>query len=249
MVDRFGDTNEQRRREQEQRRRQENESEKTAHERTSQRPEPPWRGLESESARRTAGGPATPGRPGEQGREEISRAGEQAREEIGRAVEQGREAARERAESLFHSGSERAARWVERASEALREGATKLEGDDEVRRAAPLVRRAASGLDRFAETLRSDDLDTLMHRVERFARRRPVAFLGGAAAAGAMVGRFLRSSGARRQGGLSPGATQTTQSQQVGSAPHIQGPHAPPIAVSPTGIQSETETESSRRNS
>lgn len=48
-------------------------------------------------------------------------------------------------------------------------------------------------LERFAETLESRGLDGISSDVQGFARRRPGAFLGGAAAAGFLAGRLLRS--------------------------------------------------------
>lgn len=123
---------------------------------------------------------------------------ERAVEDAQRALRRGKEAAREQAESMLSTGSEHAARWIECASEALRQGAASLERDETARMAARYVRHAAGSLDAVAETLRHDDLGSLVQRVESLARRRPAVFLGGAAAAGLAIGRFLRSSRARR---------------------------------------------------
>jgi hypothetical protein len=53
---------------------------------------------------------------------------------------------------------------------------------------------AADGLERFSGTLRSKDLNALMHDAESFARKQPIAFFGAAVAAGFIAMRFLKSS-------------------------------------------------------
>jgi hypothetical protein len=57
-----------------------------------------------------------------------------------------------------------------------------------------LAQSAADGLEHFSGTLRSRDLNGLVHDVESFARRQPVAFLGTAVAVGFLAVRFLKSS-------------------------------------------------------
>ena len=54
--------------------------------------------------------------------------------------------------------------------------------------------RAAEGLDRFSQTLRSKDFDTMVRDVESFARSQPAVFLGAAVAVGFLAIRFLKSS-------------------------------------------------------
>lgn len=65
--------------------------------------------------------------------------------------------------------------------------------------AASYVGQAADGLDRASGTMRTRDVDELIGTVEDFARRQPVAFLGGAVAAGFGLARFMRSSAERRR--------------------------------------------------
>lgn len=55
---------------------------------------------------------------------------------------------------------------------------------------------AADGLDSLSSSLRERDLDSLIGQVSEFARRRPVAIVGGAAVAGFLLSRFLKSSAA-----------------------------------------------------
>lgn len=58
--------------------------------------------------------------------------------------------------------------------------------------------QAAAGLERFSHSLRDRDFNTVVSQVEDFARRQPVAFIGGAALLGFLASRFLKSSAERR---------------------------------------------------
>ena len=60
--------------------------------------------------------------------------------------------------------------------------------------------KVAEGLEQVSEALRRRDLADLVESVEDFARRQPVAFIGGTVAAGLAFGRFMKSSAARREG-------------------------------------------------
>lgn len=58
---------------------------------------------------------------------------------------------------------------------------------------ARMAEWAADGLERVSATLRSNDLNGMMHQVESFARSQPVAFFFAAAAAGFLATRFLKA--------------------------------------------------------
>jgi F0F1-type ATP synthase membrane subunit b/b' len=66
--------------------------------------------------------------------------------------------------------------------------------------AAAWVRQAAAGLQRASGTMRERGVDDLFGTVEDFARRQPVAFLGGAVIAGFGLARLMKSSADRRGG-------------------------------------------------
>jgi hypothetical protein len=66
--------------------------------------------------------------------------------------------------------------------------------------AAAWIRQAAAGLERASGTMRARDIDDLVGTVEDFARRQPVAFLGGAVVAGFGLARLMKSSADRRRG-------------------------------------------------
>lgn len=57
-----------------------------------------------------------------------------------------------------------------------------------------VVSTLADRLESFSRTLDGKDLDNVVTDVERFARRNPAAFLGGAVALGFIASRFLKSS-------------------------------------------------------
>lgn len=106
------------------------------------------------------------------------------------------DAAKDRARSLFEEQQLRAADQVGSVARALHQAASQLNDEN----AQSYVNRAADQVDRFADTLRSHDLDDLIGQTERFARRQPELFIGGALLLGLAIGRFLKSSGDRRRG-------------------------------------------------
>jgi hypothetical protein len=80
-------------------------------------------------------------------------------------------------------------------AQALRETSGRL-GTQKETAATDYVMRAADGVDRVAQYIRSRDLNRVVQDVESFARREPAIFLGGAFVAGLIGSRFLKSSGA-----------------------------------------------------
>lgn len=64
---------------------------------------------------------------------------------------------------------------------------------------ADYIHRAADGLERLSETVRSRDLSSLMGDAEEFARRQPAVFIGAGVAVGFVLARFLKSSSERRE--------------------------------------------------
>jgi hypothetical protein len=103
-----------------------------------------------------------------------------------------------------------AAQQMEGWAHALKSASDDLEGrgQDSV---AGWVRQAAAGLERASGTMRERGVDDLIGTVEDFARRQPVAFLGGAVVAGFGLARLMKSSADRRRsavGGM--GAREST---------------------------------------
>ena len=114
--------------------------------------------------------------------------------------------AKARARAAANQQKDAAAERVHGFASALRTAADDLSGRDQ-RLSASWVEQAADSLERVSGALQGQDFDELMGSVEDFARRQPVAFLGGAVLTGLVLARFMKSSGARRQpqaGGYSP---------------------------------------------
>jgi hypothetical protein len=75
-------------------------------------------------------------------------------------------------------------------AEALRLTSKQLSGNI----ASPYVNKAADQIERASHFLEQAELRDVVRGVERFARREPVLFLGGAFAVGLVGARFLKSS-------------------------------------------------------
>lgn len=108
------------------------------------------------------------------------------------------EAARQRGEQLAEQGQEAGASQAETLARAARRAADELEGASP--QVAGLVRDAASSVDGFARTLRERGPGELIHQVQDFARRQPMAFFGASVLAGFAVARFARSSARHHDG-------------------------------------------------
>jgi hypothetical protein len=65
---------------------------------------------------------------------------------------------------------------------------------------AEYVEKAADRIERFSSDLKQRDLGDLVNDAQRFARRQPALFLGGAFAVGIIAARFLKSSSERARG-------------------------------------------------
>lgn len=75
---------------------------------------------------------------------------------------------------------------------ALR-NAARQSGTDGQQNVLPIAEWAADGLDRASYALGSQDLRSLLHSAEVFARRQPVTFFFAAAAAGFLATRFIKA--------------------------------------------------------
>src|SRR5690606_1503088 len=101
----------------------------------------------------------------------------------------------------------RMADQVQSLRQALDEMCAKLEREQSP--AAAPARKLADGLDSVAQALQANNPGDLSRELQDFARRNPALFIGGAALAGFMAGRFLRSSGEHRESDY-PGSSQDT---------------------------------------
>jgi nucleotide-binding universal stress UspA family protein len=82
--------------------------------------------------------------------------------------------------------------YVGSLADTIRRAAKEFDGDLPV--AGTYIRKAASGVDGVADTIRTGNFNDLVRGAQSFARRQPTAFLGMAVLAGFGVVRFLKSS-------------------------------------------------------
>lgn len=99
---------------------------------------------------------------------------------------------KESARSMLGEQQRAAAGGLGEFAGVLRKAAREMDGGRQSS-ACRMAESAADSLEHFSGTLRNKDLNGLMHDVESFARRQPVAFLGAAIAAGFLAVRFLKS--------------------------------------------------------
>lgn len=79
---------------------------------------------------------------------------------------------------------------IERIARALHQTSEDMDG----RASAHYVEKAAEMLDRVSDSIRTANFRDAVDATERFARREPLLFLGGAFALGVLAARFLKSS-------------------------------------------------------
>lgn len=102
-----------------------------------------------------------------------------------------------RAESAVDERKSQAADRLQGIAGALRETSNTLHGKQEDA-FADYAAVAADQVDKLSGYLRNQNIGDLVQDVQTFARRQPELFLAGALAAGFMVGRFFKSSGAQQ---------------------------------------------------
>lgn len=159
--------------------------------------------------------------PNEELEEEAGELGLQARETTEDVTRDAREAAaqmKEQAYSTADRQKEAAAQQMGSWAQALRTASDDLRNRGQ-EMAGAYVGQAADGLERASGTMRARQVDDLIGTVEEFARRQPVAFFGGAVAAGFGLARFMRSSADRRRSGAA--SAQTGQGDRPWCTPTI----------------------------
>jgi hypothetical protein len=98
------------------------------------------------------------------------------------------------AERQFAGGKERAVQIIGQLAEALRHSGQTLSSSADLPMANDYLGRAASQIEGLSGYLKKKSLTDVVGDVERYARREPVLFTGGALLLGLLGGRFLRSS-------------------------------------------------------
>jgi hypothetical protein len=121
---------------------------------------------------------------------------EQAKQKGGEVVEQ----TRTRAFDMMDEQKSRAAEGLGSVASALRQTSETLRSGDQAQ-FGQVAERAADAVERFSDELRNKDVNELLHEAERFARREPELFLGGAVLLGLMAARFMKASNRRSMRG------------------------------------------------
>jgi len=128
---------------------------------------------------------------------------DQAQAKTGEVIDQAKEKTsqvmgqvQEQAKSQLTTQKDRAAEGLGSMALALRQTGQQLQ-DQNNAPVAQVTNTAAEQIEKVSNFLRERDLNEMVIEVERFARRQPALFLGGAVALGLIGARFLRSSGQR----------------------------------------------------
>jgi ElaB/YqjD/DUF883 family membrane-anchored ribosome-binding protein len=127
---------------------------------------------------------------------QASAAGEQVRQQ----ATQWAETAKNRGRRMLDEQKGNAVEQISGIARALHQSADQCMERDDERTAGRVLEQAAAGLDRLSDMLRSRDVDAMMDQATTLMRRQPALFIGGTAAAGFLLSRFLKSSNERSQG-------------------------------------------------
>ncbi len=126
-------------------------------------------------------------------KQQASQTAEQTKQRAKQQADKLTDQAKQQARSQAAGQQERAAENLGGIAQALHQTGDNLREEDQGTMAR-YVDDAAGQVERFAGFLRDRSPDELLHEAERFARREPALFMGGAFALGLLGARFLKSS-------------------------------------------------------
>ncbi len=115
---------------------------------------------------------------------------EQAKEKAGKVADQ----AKDQIVSGLEGGKSRATEGLSGISHALRQTGDNLRSENQGM-VADYVEQAAGRIDQLSRYFDQHSVNDLLNEAERFARKEPALFLGGAALLGLLASRFFKSSG------------------------------------------------------
>jgi len=121
---------------------------------------------------------------------------EQTQQKAGEVVDQ----AKQQATSQLSTRKDQAAASLGTVADALRQTGTHLRENDQ-HGIAQYADKAAERVEQMSGQLRGKDVQEIVRDVERYARRQPALFLGGAFALGLLGARFLKSTAQREDAG------------------------------------------------
>jgi hypothetical protein len=136
---------------------------------------------------------------GQQLADKAGQVAEQAKDALGDTVSK----VRDQAISQVDAQKSRATDTVNSVAQAVHQTAEQLRQQDQGA-IAGYADKAADQIERFSTYLNNRDFNDMAIEVQRFARRQPAIFLGGALLAGMLAARFLKSSAPQPQGGSYP---------------------------------------------
>jgi hypothetical protein len=188
----------------------------------------------------------------EQGSQAAQHAGQSGRQVARKATEQGRQVVAEAGHQAHGVLDQAQTQLMEQAGAQQQRAASGLRSlGDQLRTAAQsgqqgpandLIAQASGRIDQVADWLEHREPGQVVEEVREFARRRPGAFLGGAALAGLLVGRLTRgmSSGdgdGQMGAGPSPdgGRPEASHLASPGGPPEAPDPHRPADSQSDGG--------------
>lgn len=126
--------------------------------------------------------------------------GEKLKEQASELADAARDAASQATDRIRETVDEKkgaGAEYVGSLAEAMRRASREF--DNELPIAGKYIRKAATQVEGFSDSIRTGDFNDLIRSAQSFARRQPTAFLGLAALAGFAAVRFLKSSPDGRQ--------------------------------------------------
>ena len=132
----------------------------------------------------------------------------------------------QQAGSRLDRSKDEAAKDLQKLAGAVRSMGDELGGEQQgpiAQYAAQYGRRAAEGIERFTNYLRTNDTKALVSEIESFGRRQPALLLGGAFLLGLAGARFLKSS-------MTPAASMTLNDSMSSNAQNTSRalpPHQP----------------------
>lgn len=147
------------------------------------------------------------GQTAHQAKQKVSEGGHQAEQKAAPAIDQ----AKQQASSQAASQKQRAAHSLENMAQAIRHSSDELRNQDQPSM-AHYTDKAAQQIERVSSYIKDKSLSDLMGDAERYARREPALFLGGAFLLGLLGARFLKSSSHPQQS-----SARSTPSNQAGA--------------------------------
>jgi len=119
----------------------------------------------------------------------VSNVTQQAGEKVGQLADQ----AKQTVTSQVATQKDKASEALSSVAQALRQTGDQLRSNDQGA-ISQYAGQAADQIERLSGFLRDRDVNDILHETERFARRQPALFLGGAFVLGLIGARFLKSS-------------------------------------------------------